>query len=194
MTLLKIYAISCVQLGRGMVFLESKIMRTAYLGKHAQNLILRTLEQESEIFEMRGIIFPVRASSAVEMIHRRLGISLSEIGRALGFTHQLVAQRIKILTDMSLIEKRPDAKDRRRSGFFLTRTGKAQAKLLRACVEDISQLYKDLFDEIECNLSEKLISAISALEDRPLVQRMEEMGMTQPNLNPIVKLKSGTNG
>ncbi len=177
-----------------MTFLNSDITRRAYLGKHAQNLILRTLEQESDLFEMRGIIFPVRVSSAVEMIRRQPGISLSEIGRALGFPHQLVSQRIKILSEMSLIEKRADPNDRRRSGFFLTRTGKKQANLLQACVEDISALYNDLFDEIGCDLSEKLISAISALEDRPLIQRLEETGMTQSNANPMVKLKRAHQG
>jgi len=48
-----------------MTFLDTEITRTAYLGKHAQNLIFKTLEQEAEIYEMRGIVFPVRASSTM---------------------------------------------------------------------------------------------------------------------------------
>ena len=71
-----------------MTFLDTEITRTAYLGKHAQHLIFKTLEQEAEIYEMRGIVFPVRASSTIEMINRKPGISLSEIGRALGFPHR----------------------------------------------------------------------------------------------------------
>lgn len=177
-----------------MTFLDTEITRTAYLGKHAQNLIFKTLEQEAEIYEMRGIVFPVRASSTIEMINRKPGISLSEIGRALGFPHQLVAQRIKILSQMSLIEKRADPKDRRRSGFYLTRIGKKQAMLLQCCVEDISQVYAELYEEIGCDLPAKLILAIKALENQPIIQRLEEMGITDVKPNSMIKLKSISNG
>jgi len=177
-----------------MTFIYSKITQAAYLGKHAQNLVFKTLEQESEIYEMRGIVFPVRASSTFEMIKRKPGISLSEIGRALGFPHQLVAQRIRILSEMSLIEKRADPEDRRRSGFFLTQSGKRQAKLLQSCVEDIFQVYADLNEEIGCDLADKLISAITALENRPIIQRMEEIGITNFKLNSKIKLKQISNG
>jgi len=177
-----------------MTFSNTEITRTAYLGKHAQNLIFRTLEQEAEFYEMRGIVFPVRASSTVEMIDRKPGISLSEIGRALGFPHQLVAQRIKILSEMSLIEKRADPEDRRRTGFFLTQIGKKQAKLLQSCVEDISQVYAELYEEIGCDLSAKLILAIRALEDHPIIQRLEDLGMTNVKSDSMIKLKSISNG
>lgn len=153
----------------------SDIARNAYLGKHSQNLILKTLEQELEIYELRGIIFPVRASSTVEMIFRKPGISLSDIARALDVPHQLIAQRTKILLKMSLIEKRADPSDGRRSGFYLTSTGRSQVKLLHICVEDISKIYTELYKEIDCDLPNKLISAIEALEKRPLIQRLEEI-------------------
>jgi DNA-binding MarR family transcriptional regulator len=177
-----------------MTFVNSEIIRTAYLGKFAQNLILETLNQEKEIYENYGIIFPVRASSTVEMIKRKPGISLSEIARALGFTHQLVAQRIKILSNMSLIEKRSDTDDRRRYGYFLTPAGQKQARLLQSCIEDISQVYSDLYEEIDCDLPAKLAGAISALKSRPMLQRLDEIGMATPTLNTMLKLKGVSNG
>lgn len=172
-----------------MTFIDNEIMRTAYLGKFAQNLILKTLEQEREIYEAYGIVFPVRASSTVEMIKRKPGISLSEIGRALSFPHQLVAQRIKILSTMSLIEKRLDPNDRRRYGFFLTTMGKQQALLLQSCVENISWVYSDLYEEVGCDLPAKLAAAIEALENRPILQRLADKGMINSETSTILKLK-----
>lgn len=177
-----------------MTFIDTEIMRTAYLGKFAQNLILKTLEQESDIYEARGIVFPVRASSTVEMIKRKPGISLSEIGRALGFPHQLVAQRIKLLSKMSLVEKRADPHDRRRYGFFLTQSGKEQARLMQGCVEDISQAYFDLYEEIGCDLPDKLAAAMAALEDRPILQRLEDTRVRRPAIKTTIKHKGVSNG
>ena len=177
-----------------MTFINTEIMRNAYLGKFAQNLILKTLEQETEIYETLGIVFPVRASSTVEMIKRKPGISLSEISRELGFPHQLVAQRIKILSKLSLIEKRADPDDRRRYGYYLTSTGKKQAKLLQSCVEDISQVYSDLYEEVDCDLPAKLSATISALERRPILQRLEDIGMVHPKTSTLLKLKGMSNG
>ena len=177
-----------------MTFINTEIMRTAYLGKFAQNLILKTLEQEQEIYETRGVVFPVRVSSTVEMIKRRPGISLSEIGRALSFPHQLVAQRIKLLSQMSLIEKRLDPSDRRRFGFFLTRTGQEQAKLLQSCVEDISRVYSDLYEEVGCDLPAKLDAAMAALESRPILQRLEDLGVTGSASNTLLAQKGVRNG
>jgi len=96
-----------------MTFINSETTRKAYLGKAAQSLILTSSDQVREIYELRGLVIPVRVSSTLEIINRKPGISLSEIGRALGIPHQLVAQRTGILLKMSLIEKRPDKKDRR---------------------------------------------------------------------------------
>lgn len=157
-----------------MTFINSETTRKAYLGKAAQNLILTSSEQVLEIYELRGIVFPVRVSSTLEMIHRRPGISLSEIGRELGIPHQLVAQRTGILLKMSLIDKRPDSKDKRRSGFFLTTEGQNQVDLLIQCMADIAEVYADLYAEIDCDLPAKLRAAVEALKSRPIIQRLEE--------------------
>jgi len=157
-----------------MTFLNSETTRKAYLGKHAQNLILTSSEQVLEIYELRGMVFPVRVSSTLEIIDRLPGISLSEIGRELSIPHQLVAQRTSILLKMSLIEKRPDPKDKRRSGFFLTKEGQKQSKLLKTCMADIAQVYEGLYAEIGCDLPSVLLAAIEALKARPIIQRLEE--------------------
>jgi len=158
-----------------MTFINSETTRKAYLGKAAQSLILTSSDQVREIYELRGLVIPVRVSSTLEIINRKPGISLSEIGRELGIPHQLVAQRTGILLKMSLIEKRPDKKDRRRSGFFLTDEGQSQVDLLIQCMADISGVYADLYEEIGCDLPQLLMDAVQALKARPIIQRLDEI-------------------
>ncbi|MEP4052996.1 MAG: hypothetical protein ABJN22_12200 [Litorimonas sp.] len=86
------------------------------------------------------------------------------------FPHQLVAQKISVLTKISPVEKRPNPKDRRRSGFFLTRTGKKQAKLLQSYIEEIFLINIDLYEEIEGELSTKLVWGVGRLSDCPIVR------------------------
>lgn len=154
-----------------MSFLNSETTRKAYLGKHAQNLILTSSNQAQSVYQERGIIIPVSASSVLQFLCQNEGASLADISRALEIPHQLVAQRIEKLIKLALLKKEPDPSDKRRSGFFLTNHGTDQARRLIVCMVDMAAVYDDLYDEIGCDLAQVLLNAIKALEGNSLASR-----------------------
>ena len=157
-----------------MSFVNSENIRKAYLGKHAQDLILKSSQQVLEVYQHRGIIIPVVVSSTMQFLNRQDGASLADIARALSLPHQLVAQRIDKLRKLDLVEGRADKTDRRRTEYHLNDEGRDQAQRLRQCMEDMAHIYGDLYKEIECDLAQKLLDGIQALERTPLLKRFEE--------------------
>ena len=157
-----------------MTFINSESARKAYLGKHAQNLLLKSSDQVKDVYQQRGIVIPVAVSSTLECISRNKGVSLADISKTLNLPHQLVAQRISKLLKLNLAEKRSDPNDKRRSEYFLNSVGEDQACRLRTCMEDMSIIYEDMYKEIGCDLSQMLLSAIDALDRKSLAHRFHE--------------------
>jgi len=157
-----------------MSFVNSETIRKAYLGKHAQNLVIRSSEQVQLVYQQRGITIPVGVSSVLQFLSQNNGSSLTDISKALKLPHQLVAQRTEKLSKLGLIQKHPDPKDKRRSEFQLTERGREQARRLIKCMEDTALVYGDLYDEIGCDLAQALLDAIKALERKPLTVRFME--------------------
>jgi len=157
-----------------MSFVNSETVRKAYLGKHAQDLILKSSDQVLDVYKARGIVIPVVVSSTLQFLNRDSGASLSDIARALELPHQLVAQRTEKLLKLGLVTKQLDPADKRRSEFHLTKTGQNQAHLLKQCMADMALVYADIYDEIDCDLAQALLDAITALERKPLLSRFED--------------------
>ncbi len=157
-----------------MTFVNTETIRKAYLGKHAQELLLQSSEQVRVVYEQRGIVIPVVVSSVLHFIYTDPRTSLADISKGLKLPHQLVAQRIEKLDRLGLIEKHPDPADKRRSEFHLTSAGRQQAMRLKQCMEDTALVYSDLYDEIGCDLAQALLDAINALERKPLSARFAE--------------------
>lgn len=155
-------------------FVNSENIRKAYLGKHAQSLVLKSSAQVEDLYAARGILIPVEVSSTLQFLAGRPGSSLSDIARALDIPHQLASQRVEKLRKLALVGKRSDPTDRRRFEYHLNASGQEQAQLLIVCMEDTAEVYSDLYDEIECDLAQALIDAISALERKSLLQRFAE--------------------
>lgn len=149
--------------------------KDAYLGKHAQDFLMKSSAQVERVYEKRGLNIPVVTSSTFHIIAEQKEISLSEISSLLQLPHQLIAQRTDKLSKLGLIKKRPDPNDGRRSNYTLTRKGRDQAAILIKCMSDISKVYKDIFNEIECDLSAALINAISLLEEQSIASRLDKL-------------------
>ena len=78
-------------------FIAHSHVQDAYLGKLASQLTAVTSEQMQVIYAERGLAIPVLVSSVLHYVFKHEDASLSDIARALGLQHQLVAQRIKKL-------------------------------------------------------------------------------------------------
>ena len=157
-----------------MAFAQNSTLQSAYLGKHAQDLLMKTSEQIGFVYRERGLTIPVLVSSTLHFLSTKPNASLADVARALDLAHQHVTQRVEKLIAMGLVEKTPDAVDRRRSNLNLTRRGRKEARLLAQCMEDTATVYEELYAEIECDLARALRKAIDAIERRPLWDRMAD--------------------
>lgn len=160
-------------------FIAHSHVADAYLGKLASQLTAVTSEQMQAIYAQRGLMIPVLVSSVLHYVFKHDGASLAEISRGLGLQHQLVAQRVKKLQALGLLEKQPDPTDGRRTQYSLTEAGRAQARLLVVCMEDTAVVYRALFKEIGCDLIAALSAAIDAVRSKPLTVRFSEQFVTQ---------------
>jgi len=155
-----------------MAFAQNSTLQSAYLGKHAQDLLMKTSEQIGYVYRDRGLTIPVLVSSTLHFLSTQKNASLADVARALDLAHQHVTQRVEKLITMGLVEKTPDAVDRRRSNLNLTKRGRKEARLLKQCMEDTAAAYEELYTEIECDLARALRQAIEAIERRPLWERL----------------------
>ena len=153
-------------------FFDSEVTRKAYLGKHAFDFMSMAARQATVIYVERGLIFPMEVSSTLQYLNRQGALSVADIARALDLPHQLATQRVEKLIKLSLVVRKPDPRDARRSMLKLTQKGRSQAKLLEKCMKDVAELYQELFDEINCDLSKILPTATNALRQHPLSDRL----------------------
>lgn len=160
-----------------MALLDDTILKQAYLGKAAQDLVRVTSDQVADIYDRRNIIIPVELSSTLHGLSQNVGGSLTEIALMLDLPHQLVAQRVRKLMALGLLERRPDPNDRRRFTLHLTNYGQDQADRLCVCMRDMSRVYRDLYSEIGCDLPAAMSDAIKAIGARSLAQRFEAMDL-----------------
>lgn len=102
-------------------------------GLHSQKAVgprLPGQNQVTKVYARNGMVFPVSCSSTLLHLNKNGPASVTEVARALP-PHQTVAQLLATLSKLHVIEKRTDAADRRRTEYFLTEFGTAQASLGR---------------------------------------------------------------
>lgn len=153
---------------------ENGDLHKAYLGKHANELVLVSSQQVAEVYRQRGLMIPVEVSSTLQYLGDQPKPSMADMARDLAVPHQLVAQRVKKLINIGCVKRRPDPNDARRTQLVLTAKGRQQHKLLVQAMADTAVVYQTLYDEIGCDLPAMLCAAIKALKDRPLSQRFED--------------------
>ena len=135
----------------------------AYLGKRLQDLLTVSEGQMKSVYAAHGLVIPVEGSSTLHILAPGTWMSLTEIARALGQSHQLIAQRIGKLLKFGLVVRRDDPNDGRRSEYGLTHDGEDQWRRLDMLMVETARVNKALFDEIGCHLIRALDSAREAL-------------------------------
>ncbi len=154
-----------------MTYVDIHSASEAFLGNRLSRLVDLIVEQGDGLLRQGGISFPARASSAVLLIEEYENLSTADIARLLGQPHQLVTQRIDLLIDLGLVERRSDQQDGRRKILALTAKGAREAIVLHACLNRAEQVFAELYDEIGVNLSKITQRAILALADNSLQDR-----------------------
>ncbi len=151
----------------------------AFTGKMALDFAFLVAAQAEEVYKDKGLCFPVTVSSTLLYLTRVKVASLLEISSALNHQHQLVAQRIKILLKLELIEANSDPMDKRRTLYRLSKTGKRQGELLQDYCNEAAQVFIDLSNEVGVNLLDSLHQASTALQRTPLSERFVALNERQ---------------
>lgn len=154
-------------------FYDSAIVRKAYTAKKLLDLAFLIQAQVTKVYARNGMVFPVSCSSTLLHLSKSGPASVTEVARALEHPHQTVAQHLATLSKLRIIGKRTDAADRRRTEYFLTEFGEAQANLLHQYNVEAAAVFEGLDTDIGADLGDLLDRAMAALNARPMDDRFE---------------------
>lgn len=144
----------------------------AFLAMYLHRLRKLITSQTDQLFEEKGVLVPSSCVSVMLYLLENKKASITELSEKLGYSHQLINQRLAILLEMTLISKTADPRDRRRSRITLTRRGANQARKLLELLPVTSQAFLALFDEVGIDLSAVITQAGKLLESNPLTNRV----------------------
>ncbi len=149
-------------------FINSNV---AFTNKRFFDLFTLINEQADVVYKYLGIKFPVVASSTVLYLAKSKEGSLTEIAKGLGMSHQLISQRVKILLNLELIEKRPAPNDKRKTIYTFTDEGKRQSQLLLDYCEGAEKAFNSLSETVGVDLLATINKAINGLNEASFAER-----------------------
>lgn len=144
----------------------------SFLGRLSEALSQRIEEQTRPLFDDMGITVPVRSCSLLAALEAAGEATAAELARALGQSHQLVIQKCPALLRLGVITQHADPADARRKIFRLTPEGRKQQERIEAYSARISEVYRELFDEVG-DVHSAILKALNALADKPLAERFK---------------------
>ena len=149
------------------------MLADAYLGKRLQDLLTLAHSQMKTVYEKNGLKIPVEGSSTLHILAPGKRMALTEIARALGQSHQLIAQRLGKLRSLDLIEQLAHPDDKRCTLYTLTPAGEEEWRRLDQLMATTAEVNRGLYEQIGCNLVEALDAATKALERDTYPARFE---------------------
>lgn len=156
-------------------FYDNETIQKAYTAKKLLDLAYLILDQVAQVYSQKGMIFPVICSSTLMCLSKRGPASVTEIARVLKHPHQTVAQHLKTLTRLGIVEKRADENDKRRTEYILTTLGKGQAERLDNYNLQAADVFQTLDGDIEVDLGAILDVGTEALNRRTMTDRFWEL-------------------
>lgn len=161
-----------------MTFVDKHPWREAFIANLLDRLAGKITEQGEDFLASAGLTFPARAVSSVLLIGEQQRISAADIAKVLDQPHQLVTQRIDLLLKLGIVERMDDPDDGRRKLLKLSLTGRKQFERLQGRLTQATKVFADLFEEIDCDLTNIAIRAMSALDERSIVERANDLPST----------------
>jgi len=146
-------------------------LNRTFLGRLSEQLSDLIEQQSAEVFQRAGVVIPVRSSSLMTAIATLGPVSAADLVRALDRSHQLIQQKMPKLLKLGLVSRRPSPDDQRVMLIELTDKGREQLALL----ESLDVAFERAYAEMEQDAGpvfDGLTRAITALKNRPLVERM----------------------
>ena len=154
-------------------FIDAHPLRRAFIANLLDRTAALLTAQGERLLQDAGLSFPSRASSAVLLMGERGSASAADIAAALDLPHQLATQRVELLLSLGLFERIDDPDDGRRKILRLTAKGANEFQILQAVLQDASNAFQSLFEDIDSDLQAVLDRMISALNQRPVLERVQ---------------------
>ena len=129
-------------------------------------------KQQNELLAAQNLGVPSRTVTTLMVLRRKGPSSVTSIARVLTISHQLAAQRVKILKKLDLIIEKDESGDRRVTILELTETGEKLSNAIEVLWRDVDKAYQDMFQETGFNLNEVLGETYRALTKSPLSERI----------------------
>jgi|JI6StandDraft_1071083.scaffolds.fasta_scaffold36909_3 DNA-binding MarR family transcriptional regulator len=147
-------------------------MRPAFLAHLADRTNREICDQTEAIATQIGLRAPVRTFSALLFLARHGPATMADIAGIDGQSHQLVAQRLKPLEMIGLIERCDDPADARRRPYRLTSTGLVEAAQVEQLSRQLAKAMDALFAQIDCDVAAALDQTLEGLRRQSLLSRI----------------------
>ncbi|MNS49670.1 MarR family protein [compost metagenome] len=147
-------------------------LNRTYLGRLSEQLSELIEQQSAEVFKRAGLIIPVKSSSLMAAIAMLGPVSVADLVRALGRSHQLIQQKIPKLVALELVTRQPDPQDQRAILIAITDKGREQLALLDSLDGEFERAYGEM-EQDAGPVFDGIKRAIQSLRARPLVERMD---------------------
>ena len=148
-------------------------LRPAFAAHLTERMTEALCTSTQTLADRAGYKAPVRTHSVLLYLLEQESVTLTEMARTDGQSHQLLASRLKPLEKLGLIRRSPDPLDRRRHPYRLAPAGKEGATAIRADIVAHARAMEELFKETGVNLVEVLDEAPEALRLKPFHERVE---------------------
>ena len=147
-------------------------LNRTYLGRLSEQLSELIEQQSAEVFKRAGLVIPVKSSSLMYAIAMLGPVSIADLVRALGRSHQLIQQKIPKLVTLGLVTRQPDPDDQRVVLIQVTDRGREQLALLDSLDGEFERAYAEM-EQDAGPVFDTIKRAIQSLQARPLAERMD---------------------
>ncbi|KAK0341703.1 hypothetical protein LTR94_025308, partial [Friedmanniomyces endolithicus] len=152
-------------------YLKAHPLRGAFLANALEEAARLIVDQGDALLSANGLDVPSRAVSTLLFIGDCKQTTTADIAKALNHPHQLVAQRIDLLSRAGLLERPQTTTDRRRKPISLTRLGVQKVEHLRLLLTCVDRAFDALSEELGLDLATFPSKLTNALMSRPLAER-----------------------
>lgn len=163
-----------------MTYLDAHPFSGAFVANRLDRLTSLIFDQGDEMLRNAGVAIPSQSVSLLLLVGEHGGLCAADIASTLNQAHQLVTQRVEVLVDLGMIERKADPVDGRRRILVLTPKGKAKYATLQSILPQAANAFAELFDEIECDMSAFSLKAMEALGRVSILDRIRMRSPSYP--------------
>lgn len=145
--------------------------KNAFVDSRLHKLRVLITEQSDELFLQVGIQVSSSCISILLYLLKESQRNIAQIANALGYSHQLIAHRLKSLEKNDFVKRSVDCRDRRKLLISLTADGEEEAKKISEILPVISTVFENIFRDLDLNFVEELANLQAQLQEKSLGER-----------------------